>query len=105
MPLIHTQGLLTWKPSLAEDVTSYRVYQGTEDAPPTYDSPSVDVGNVTRVNLPIAGLPTAEGRMIYAVVAVDSVGNVSDLAPLREAIMIDVTPPDAPTEVNYSRDF
>ena len=104
MALVKAQGRVSWQPSLSADTVSYRVYQGTDTNPPTYDSPSVDVGNVTEVALPIAGLPGVEGMVVFGVAAVDGAGNQSDLAN-AEAVLIDVTAPQPPTEVKYSADF
>lgn len=104
MAFLNFKALLSWMASATDGVT-YRVYQGTEAEPPTYTSPSVDVGNTTTVHLPLAGLPSVEGRIIYAVGAVDGVGNISDLTPISEAAVVDLTPPTPPTEVTFARDF
>ena len=104
MALIKPYGKLNWQASPSTDTVSYRVYQGTDTAPPDYSSPSVDVGNVTEVALPIAGLPGIEGMVIFAVAAVDNAGNLSDLAN-AEAVLLDATPPAPPTEVHYSTGF
>lgn len=104
MALIKPQGKLTWTPSASTDTVGYRVYQGTDINPPTYASPSADVGNVTDASLPIDGLPGVEGMVVFAVAAADASGNLSDLAA-AEAVLIDVTAPLPPTEVRYSADF
>jgi len=104
MSYIKPQGSLSWLPSPSEDVVSYRVYQGTPDAPPTYESPSADVGNAVTVQLPIEGLPAVEGQVIFAVGAVDRAGNIADLVA-SEPVLIDVTAPAPVTEVVYSANF
>ncbi len=104
MSYIKPQGSLSWLPSPSEDVVSYRVYQGTPDAPPTYESPSADVGNVVTVQLPIEGLPAVEGQVVFATGAVDRAGNISDLVA-SEPVLIDVTAPAPVTEVVYSANF
>lgn len=104
MARIRPQGSLSWTASESADTVSYRVYQGAEGNPPTYDSPHADVGNVTTAPLPIEGLPSVEGAVIFGVSAFDAAGNESDIRP-AEAILIDVTPPLPPAEVTYSRDF
>jgi len=104
MSYIKPQGSLSWLPSPSEDVVSYRVYQGTPDAPPTYESPSADVGNAVTVQLPIEGLPAVEGMVVFAVGAVDKAGNISDLTAAAP-VLIDVTAPAPVTEVVYSANF
>lgn len=104
MARIKPQGALTWTLSESADVDHYRVYQGADGNPPTYDSPHADVGNTNTVRLPIEGLPLVEGAVIFAVSAFDATGNESDLR-LAEAILIDVTPPAPPTDIAYNPDF
>lgn len=104
MALVKPQGQITWTPSDSPDVVSYELYQGENGQAPTYDSPHVDVGNVASVTLPVAGLPMIEGTVIFAVAAIDGAGNKSDLAEVAPAL-IDVTPPNPPTDPAYSRDF
>ncbi len=101
MALIKPQGSLSWTASTSEDVVSYLVYQGEAGNSPTYESPHVDVGNVTTVQLPLTGLPAGEGPVVFAIAAVDRVGNISDLADV-EPVLIDVTPPSPPTDPVYS---
>lgn len=104
MALIKPQGSLSWTASPSTDVVSYELYQGEQGQAPTYDSPHVDVGNVTSATLPVEGLPMVEGTVIFAVAAVDAAGNKSDLAPVAP-VLIDVTPPLPPIDPVYSRDF
>lgn len=103
MALIHPQGALSWIASPSVDVQSYRIYQGSDAEPPTYTSPSVDVGNVTRIQLPITGLPAVEGTVIFAIGAVDGAGNISDLVDAAP-VLIDVTAPQPPTDFAYHLD-
>lgn len=105
MALVKPQGTVSWTPSESTDVVSYVLFQELElNGPPTYDSPNIDVGNVTSVTLPIEGLPPVEGPVIFSVAAKDGVGNLSDLT-FAAPVLIDVTPPAAPAEITFSRDF
>lgn len=101
MALIRPQGSLSWTASTSTDVVSYVVYQSVDSNPPTYTSPSANVGNVLTVQLPIAGLPAVEGEVLFGVASVDSVGNISDIATVVP-VLIDVTPPAPPTDVVYT---
>lgn len=105
MALVKPQGTVNWTPSESADVASYVLFQELEsNGQPTYDSPHVDVGDVTSVTLPIEGLPPVEGTVIFAVAAKDGVGNLSDLT-FAAPVLIDVTPPAAPADITFSRDF
>lgn len=106
MALIRPQGILKWQPSDSADVVSYRIYQNANDPnmAPTYDSPFVDVGLALEMRLPIEGLPPVEGNVVFAVAAVDGAGNVSDLT-VGVPVLIDVTPPGAPTGLVYETGF
>lgn len=104
MALIKPQGTLSWTASASDDVVSYMIYQGADGNPPTYDSPHVNVGNVTTIQLPVEGLPMVEGSVVFAVAAVDSVGNLSDLAPAAP-VLIDVSAPLPPTDPIYTPGF
>lgn len=104
MARIRPQGSLSWTASESADVLHYRVYQGADGNPPTYDSPFVDIENVTTAQLPIAGLPAAEGSVIFGITAFDATGNESDIQ-IAAAILIDVTPPAPPTGIIYNPDF
>lgn len=106
MALIRPQGILKWQPSDSADVVSYRIYQNADDPAlePTYNSPFVDVGLVLEAQLPIDGLPPVEGEVVFAVAAVDGAGNVSDLT-IGDPVLIDVTPPSAPTGLVYETGF
>lgn len=104
MARIRPQGSLSWTASDSADLDHYRVYQSADGNPPTYDSPFADVGNVLSASLPIADLPAVEGEAQYAVSAFDAAGNESDLTPAI-AVLMDVTPPNPPTDLAYNRDF
>jgi len=97
--LIKPQGKITWTASASTDVVAYIVYQ--EDGMPVgYDSPSVNVGNQTSVDLPLAGLPEVESDDVnIGVAAVDHIGNLSDITQIVTSI--DVTAPDAPTNLQH----
>ena len=71
---------LTWKASASPDVSGYRLYwskSGNVD----YDSPHVELGNVTHVLLPdnIQSFPVT-GRIEIGITAVSLKGNESDMA-------------------------
>ena len=104
MARIRPQGSVSWAASPSADVDHYRVYQGADGNPPTYDSPFAELGNVTTAQLPIAGLPAVEGSVIFGITAFDATGNESDIQ-IAEAILIDVTPPLPPTDIVYNPDF
>lgn len=104
MARIRPQGSIAWNPSPSADADHYRVYQGADGNPPTYDSPFVDLGNVTTAQLPIDGLPAVEGSVIFGITAFDAAGNESDIQ-IADALLIDVTPPLPPTNIVYSPDF
>jgi hypothetical protein len=104
MARIKPQGALTWTASTSADVDHYRIYQGADGNDPTYDSPYADVGKISDIRLPIDGLPPVEGTVKYAVSAFDVAGNESDLTPAL-AVLVDVTPPAAPTDLAYNPDF
>lgn len=104
MARIRPQGSISWTASPSADVDHYRVYQGEDGNPPTYDSPFVELGNVTSAQLPIAGLPAVEGSVIFGITAFDKAGNESDIQ-IAEAILIDVTLPLPPTDIVYNPDF
>ena len=101
MSLVRPSGSLTWVASTSPDVVGYRVFQSPDGTPLDYSSPAADVGNVTTVELPVAGLPAVEGSVIFGVASVDGVGNVSDIFQIP-AVLIDVTPPTPPTDVVYA---
>lgn len=106
MALTRPKGILKWQPSDSADVVSYRIYQNADDPAfePNYNSPFVDVGLVLEAQLPIDGLPPVEGEVVFAVAAVDGAGNVSDLT-VGAPVLIDVTPPGAPTDLVYETGF
>ena len=106
MALIKAQGKITWTASTAPDVIGYVIYQAADGGDPTYTSPFIEVGpNTLEASLPVEGLPGGEGQFKFAVAAKDRVGNLSDLRPLADAVLIDTTAPDAPATVSFTRDF
>lgn len=92
-------GNLTWTASTSADVAGYNVYY-QEDADPTYDSPGVNVGNVTTITLPLEGQTPVEGEFFYGISAYDAKGNESDIVPI--AVELDTTPPTPPGDVVYN---
>jgi len=105
MALLKPQGKIKWTASTSADVVGYAISQSTDGNPPTYDSASADVGNVTEVSLPIDGLPGVEGEVMFAVAAIDGAGNRSDFAVVESPVLVDVTAPEPPTAPEFSRDF
>ena len=101
MSQIRPQGVLTFPASSSEDVVGYNLYQSPASEPLTYDSPYVDIGLTTSVQLPVPGLPGIEGEVLYGVAARDGAGNLSDIT-LALPFLVDVTPPAAPAELVYS---
>jgi len=101
MALVRPQGSLTFVPSTSEDVASYVLFQGPEGTPLTYESPNVDVGLNTVIQLPVEGLPGIEGNVVYGIAAKDGVGNLSDITQ-STPFLVDITPPTAPAELVYS---
>jgi hypothetical protein len=100
MALIKPVGSVQWVASIAPDVIGYRVFWTIDGTAPDYTSQSVDVGNVTGVQLPFTGLEAFEGILQVGVAAIDAAGNVSDIAaPVN--IPLDSIAPDAPTGVVY----
>ena len=100
MSLIKPAGKLQWGASVATDVVGYKVYFTTDGTAPSYTSESVDVGNVTEIQLPFPGLTAFEGDVQVSIAAVDHVGNVSDLTP-AVVVPLDDVAPDAPSGVVY----
>jgi hypothetical protein len=72
-------GSLKWNASKALDVVGYRVYWTVSALPLNYSSRFVDVGNVTEVHLPFAGMPLNCCYKI-GVVSIDRTGNISDIS-------------------------
>jgi hypothetical protein len=104
MSYVHPQGKISFTASTSADVVGYRLFQVNEGEVLSYSSPFADIGNVTEVVLPIPGLPAAEGSIVFGIAAMDQAGNLSDITPVAP-VLIDVTPPAAPTDPVYSRDF
>ena len=71
--------VLAWGASPDTSVVSYEVLWCVPPALIDYTSPNVNVGNVTQVTLPLAGMPTINGNLTIGVAAVDDVGNLSDI--------------------------
>jgi hypothetical protein len=91
-----------WTESAAADVVGYRVYVEPEGTPVSYNSPFVEAGAVTEVDLGelanggFAPLVDAEGNFNLGVSAVDSIGNESDIVVLP-SVPLDFVPPAPPT--------
>jgi len=100
---------LKFTPSLAPDVTGYRLYYVVKGQPLTGNSPSVDLGMpaldaatgkliVVLKDIPaIAAL--AEGNYTLGVSAYDDVGNESDMS--IGDLEVDFTAPDPPGPLSF----
>ena len=85
-----------WDAAAAADVEGYYVRVVEAPGAPDYNTPAVDVGNVTSIDF--STLPEfsgVDGTYNLAVSAYDDGGNESDLARL-DAVPLDLVPPDAP---------
>lgn len=71
---------LSWKPSGSPQVVGYKLYW-SEGNDVTYESQSVQLGNVTAVILPddIATFKPGNGPLEIGLTAVDELGNESDM--------------------------
>ena len=93
---------LYWDASTASDVVGYRVYAADSSEILDYDTPYVDVGNVTMVNLGelanegFAPLMDADGMFDLGISALDDMGNESHITVV-ENVPLDFVPPAAPT--------
>ena len=96
-----TDKFFNWGPSTAADLATYKVYAARTGEGISYDTPAVEVGNVTRVyigalaNQGYEPLVNAEGEYDLGVSAVDNMGNESDIVILY-AVPLDFVPPVAP---------
>jgi hypothetical protein len=85
-----------WNASNSLGVAGYKLYWAVGKEV-NYDSDFAEVGNVTQVLLPddISSFPLLAGDISLGVVAVDNIGNESDMATLSAPF--DFSAPDAPT--------
>jgi hypothetical protein len=85
-----------WDASNGLGVVGYKLYWAVGKGV-NYDSDFADLGNVTEVILPddVPSFPIDAGDIELAVVAVDHIGNESDMTKLYAPFGF--TPPDAPT--------
>lgn len=90
-----------WDASVADDVVKYYIRAVEAPGTPDYNTPTIDVGNVTQVDF--SALPEfagVDGTYNLAVTAVDDGDNESDLSRLSN-VPLDLVPPDAPA--NFRR--
>jgi hypothetical protein len=89
------QKKIRWKPSSSSEVVGYKLYW-SEDEELSYDSRSVEVGNVTQIILPddIPSLPLLKGRITLGISAVNEAGNESDITRMTAELNFFV--PNAP---------
>ena len=87
---------IRWNSSNASGVAGYRLYWAVGKEV-NYDSDFAEIGNVTEVILPddVPSFPTVAGDIELGVVAIDHIGNESDMTKLSASF--DFTAPDAPT--------
>lgn len=87
---------LSWKASGSSNIIGYRLYwdYGTRI---TYDSPYIQVGNVTETELP-DDVSLFKGPVLFGVTAIDTKGNESDLAVIAEPFQLHV--PKAPPSLS-----
>lgn len=85
-----------WNASNSPGVVGYKIYWAVGMGV-NYDSDFAEVGNVTEVILPdeIPSFPIAAGNIELGLVAVDHIGNESDMTKLYAPFGF--TAPDAPT--------
>jgi hypothetical protein len=87
---------IRWNSSNASSVAGYKLYWAVGKEV-NYDSDFAEIGNVTEVILPddVPSFPTVAGDIELGVVAIDHIGNESDMTKLSASF--DFTAPDAPT--------
>ncbi|UCF83245.1 MAG: PilZ domain-containing protein [Desulfobacteraceae bacterium] len=87
---------IRWNASNTHGVVGYKLYWAAGKEV-TYDSDFAEVGNVTEVILPddVSSFPLDPGDIELGVVAVDHMGNESDMTKLTAPF--DFSAPDAPT--------
>jgi hypothetical protein len=87
---------IRWNSSNASGVAGYKLYWAVGKEV-NYDSDFAEVGNVTEVILPddVPSFPIVSGDIELGVVAIDHIGNESDMTKLSASF--DFTAPDAPT--------
>jgi hypothetical protein len=85
-----------WNASNSPGVVGYKIYWAVGKGV-NYDSDFAEVGNVTEVILPdeVPSFPIAAGNIELGLVAVDHIGNESDMTKLYAPFGF--TAPDAPT--------
>jgi hypothetical protein len=89
---------LSWGKSPDADVVGYKIRWALPADPIEYDptkNAGFDAGNVTSVDLPVAGMPNIDGELKIGLTAVDDVGNESD--PAEGVFPFDFAPPAPPT--------
>jgi hypothetical protein len=87
---------IRWNSSNASGVAGYKLYWAVGKEV-DYNSDFAEIGNVTEVILPddVPSFPIVAGDIELGVVAVDHIGNESDMTKLSAPF--DFTAPDAPT--------
>ena len=89
---------LGWTASTSPQVVGYKLYWADGEAV-SYDSPSVVLGNVTKIVLPddVEGFNPKGGPVEFGVTAMDELGNESDMVTFSAAYQFNV--PKAPKDL------
>ena len=83
------------------DVVGYKVYWAVPPEVIIYEPENGrSVGLLTRIALPLAGMPNIDGQLTIGVTAIDDVGNESD--PAEGTFPFDFIPPTGPTSLSVS---
>lgn len=92
---------ITFPPSDSPDVVGYKMYIIETPEAVDYDSPSVDLGNVTEIDMALVeGMSTKDGIYNLGIVAVDDAGNESSMS-LANDVPLDFAPPNPPGAITF----
>jgi hypothetical protein len=85
------------------DVIGYKLYISEQPTPLDYASESMDLGNVTEVDVSkLAGMTTKSGIYDIGITAVDAAGNESSMS-IKGGVAIDFVAPDPPGPIVIER--
>jgi len=97
------QVTLSFPSSGSPDVVGYKLYYIQAPETVDYESPSVDLGNNTSVDLStLPGMSTTDGTYNLGVTAVDDAENESSMSIISN-VELDFVAPDAPGEITVTR--
>jgi hypothetical protein len=91
---------LTWGASVDTDVVGYRLRWAVPPAVIDYSTTYLDLGKVTTIQIPVAGMPSVNGNVTLGLTAVDNAGNESDIATITTPF--DFIAPAPPTNLKVS---